>query len=151
MSWQGICEIYVYIIYDSKPPYIIYDIIYSLFNNHITIFKYLKVKSKNINRFYITFLIILSIFNIGLRVLISERSPTQPIPPQVLQQGGEREGRGVDRGWGGVLQEEAPEELWVREQVCWPSRSRNRKPIHDFMIKMNTVRPSPIGCGSLHL
>ena len=40
-----------------------------------------------------------------------ERSATQPLPPQVLQQGGEREGRRVDGGRDGVPQEETPEEL----------------------------------------
>ena len=44
-------------------------------------------------------------------VTISERSSAQPLPPQVLQQGGEREGRRVDGGRDGVPQEETPEEL----------------------------------------
>ena len=37
-----------------------------------------------------------------------ERSSSQSLSPQVLQEGGECEGRRVDSGRGGVLQEEAP-------------------------------------------
>ena len=41
----------------------------------------------------------------------SERCPTQPLSPQVLQSGGERQGGGLDCGRGGVLSEETSEEL----------------------------------------
>ena len=71
--------------------------------------------------------------------MFSERCPPQPLPPQVLQQGGERQGGGLDGGRGGVLQEKAPEELWG-QQV-----SEDGKTFEVLILKVEEILGMSVG------